>query len=257
MNNKSLTPSNGEFRRRDLELGLQVAGHRALKIYERLQAIKDPIRSATDRVEGAKRAVFAALVFVNSPTWNDGLKLLQDDFNSEVTSCHQTILKVKQQLTPEEARIKAPLEELYNEITLFASDINTAIGAAIMDGGLGLRHLAENDAQHNISGLVDERFASLSTDALLTQTRISRAGVYIGKRCNDLEAQGIKKVRQQVRVIYRELEINSDQLTGDKKEAWEYLKGWNPFSLTGSRRERFEDNISSYKRIVASKIKGG
>lgn len=222
---------------------------------EQIEKITVPLDVALSIIDIEKDCIFSSLLFVDSPTWKSGLKLLQDQFNSKVTAGQQAIQTAITSLpTNMPADLKSALKSLINSFENptvdMASQINEAINTAIggNDGGVALRKLAE-ERLPDIARTLRQRIGEIQTDQFAKDRRFSRAKVFIGLQCNALEKRDrIKSIRAQWKALYRQLRANQSHLTEDALAAWEYFEEWKPTEMTRDQLRRFEQEISRFKQ---------
>jgi hypothetical protein len=226
---------------------------------QQLYKISDPLLHALRQLDKARDALFNSLFYVPMPGWKQTLKLLQDKFNSEVTTTQQVVRTL---LKASEATIilQASLTKAENDLILSASEMNQAVTAAIAedDGGVMLRRLADESGS-SLAEIFETQMKTLSTDHLAQDRYIGRGGLYIGVRCNQLEGAEYKGIRKQWRAVYDELKSNRHKLTGDQAEAWNYFTYKKPHSMTQSELRIFEQEISRLKsatRIYTGEASG-
>jgi hypothetical protein len=213
-----------------------------------LSEVTNPLLYALVQIDTARQMLYTALLFRADPSWKVQLKILQDKFNSEVTTGQQAARKL---LSDDSlAYVHEIIQPAEHLIMHTASRINQAITKAIGedDGGYELQLLADKYA--SMANVFETHMKALGTDHLARDTRTSRAGVYIGVRANELEREGYTNVRQQWKTIYNELKANRHKLEGDQAEAWEYLEYKNPHGMRASEKRQFEQEISRLKRAA-------
>lgn len=223
---------------------------------EKYRSLIEPLKNAVDRWGVSRTVLFASLMFVSAPDWKGGLKTLQDQFNSAVTSLQHAIERTRRQAN-EWTQPPALLwlcDTLEADLLDSSAKINEAVTAAIggNDGGLKLRQL--KDFAPDIALSIDERLAAYGTDAYLRNTKIDRANVFIAINCIRYEGEGLTSIREQWKAVYDDLKSKHDHLAGDAAAAWEHFKSKNPHGMNLTELRQYEQDISRMKKIVRGKM---
>lgn len=216
---------------------------------QHLYSITDPLTFALHVLDTKRDNIFTALLFTSAPDWKRSLKLLQDQFNSEVTNAQQLMQKLINDYDLTTVRNSVGIAQ--NTLLIAASELNQAINTAIAnDDDSRLRQMAERTP--SLADAFSTQLRSLSTDHLARDSRADRAGIYIGVRANELEREGITSVAVQWKTIFNELKSNRHKLQGDMLAAWEYFDYKRPHSMTHTEKRQFEQEISRLKRVASS-----
>lgn len=213
-----------------------------------LNQVFDALNLSLARIDIAKEQIYTALLFVAAPDWNEKLKKLQDGFNSQVTASIQLIRKLTESRVMPNAKENAAYLE--SSVKEFAGVMNDAIHSAIGNSDVLMLQVLANTNSSSLTEILQARWIGIETDYIGRDRRISRAGVYIGMRCNQLDQQGIKGIRRQLKTLYGELKPNRDQLEGDKKEAWDYLESREFASLSRKELRSIEQETSRFKVMM-------
>jgi len=212
----------------------------------------DKVNAGLRSVDRAKEPVLTATLFVAAPDWKTQLGKLRDKFNDTVSETLDIIREAREEAKALDKGYAVPVNKLldYGEsiINEQAGMVNDAVREAIGgdDGGQALQLIA-GQLNESLSDMFNAEYRQMNTEALATERRFSRAGVYIGVNCLLKERDGITSIRKQWRAVYKHLQVRSNELADDALEAYQYFNHYKPFNLTGKKLHQFEQKISRYK----------
>lgn len=200
--------------------------------------------------DAEKRCIFSALLFVGDESWDNGLEILRNRYNTAAAKALDIARKRKQQARGRDTELEAGYAHLEFLLLRNSSNLNEAVRKAIGEGdkGAALRQLnAEEDG--NILDALRELLGNVKTENIATHRSFDRGSVWIGWQCNILEdTKQIKDIEAMWKTLHARLRVNRETLAGDELAAWKWFEQREPFNLIGTERRQLNKEISRFKQ---------